>query len=52
MIENNSPSPLSVKAFADRLLAAERPLFVMHRRPDGDTVGSTAALIQDRKSVV
>ena len=45
MIENNSPSPLSVKAFADRLLAAERPLFVMHRRPDGDTVGSTAALI-------
>ena len=36
---------LSFRAFAELLLSAERPLFVMHHRPDGDTVGSTAALM-------
>lgn len=45
MIENQSMTPMGVEAFAKRLLSAERPLFVMHRRPDGDTVGSVAALI-------
>ena len=45
MTENNSISPLDIAAFARKLLSAQRPLFVMHRRPDGDTVGSTAALM-------
>ena len=45
MTENTTIVPLDVGAFATRLLQAERPLFVMHRRPDGDTVGSVAALI-------
>lgn len=45
MTENKAASPLSVSAFAARLIAAERPLFLMHRRPDGDTVGSAAALM-------
>ncbi len=45
MIENTVISPLSVDAFARRLMAAERPLFLMHRRPDGDTVGSATALM-------
>lgn len=30
---------------AERLLGIERPLVVMHVRPDGDTVGSAAALM-------
>ena len=45
MIENTSIRPLSVSEFARRLKDARRPLFLMHRRPDGDTVGSTAALM-------
>lgn len=45
MTENPSIQPLDAAGFAQRLLLAERPLFVMHRRPDGDTVGSAAALI-------
>ena len=45
MIESQTVNPLDVAAFAARLAATHRPLFVMHRRPDGDTVGSAAALI-------
>ena len=36
---------LSLSAFCKRFLEAERLLFLLHRRPDGDTVGSTAALM-------
>ena len=36
---------LSLCAFCKRFLRADRLLFLMHRRPDGDTVGSTAALM-------
>lgn len=36
---------LSVKDAAERLARTQRPLFVMHHRPDGDTVGSAAALM-------
>ena len=36
---------LSFEQLSDILLSSERPLFVMHHRPDGDTVGSTAALM-------
>ena len=35
---------LSRSECVDRLLAVEKPLVVMHVRPDGDTVGSGAAL--------
>ncbi len=35
---------LSPEECAIRLLKAERPLVVMHQHPDGDTVGSAAAL--------
>jgi phosphoesterase RecJ-like protein len=35
---------LDPSAVAHRLAEAENPLFIMHRRPDGDTVGSAAAL--------
>ena len=35
---------LDVQAAADRLLGADRILILTHRRPDGDTVGSAAAL--------
>ena len=45
MTENNSIAALDIDAFARKLLSAQRPLFVMHRRPDGDTVGSTVALM-------
>ena len=45
MTDNNTISSLDVAAFARKLLSAQRPLFIMHRRPDGDTVGSTAALM-------
>lgn len=45
MTENTTIAPLDTAAFASRLLATEHPLFVMHRRPDGDTVGSVAALV-------
>lgn len=37
---------LSLAECADRLLSVERPLVVMHIRPDGDTVGSGAALCE------
>ncbi|MBQ9735815.1 MAG: DHH family phosphoesterase [Clostridia bacterium] len=42
---------LSLSAFCKRLLAAERLLFLLHRRPDGDTVGSAAALIHIAKAL-
>ncbi len=45
MTENTSITTLDVDGFAHKLLSASRPLFVMHRRPDGDTVGSAAALM-------
>ena len=35
---------LTLSECTDRLLALKRPLVVMHIRPDGDTVGSGAAL--------
>ena len=35
---------LDVQAAAERLLGADRILILTHRRPDGDTVGSAAAL--------
>ena len=38
-------SALTPREFAERLLAAPTPVFFMHRRPDGDTVGSTAGLM-------
>lgn len=37
---------LSLRECADRLLAVEKPLVLMHIRPDGDTVGSAAALME------
>ena len=33
---------LTVDEVLDRILAAERPIFLLHNRPDGDTVGSGA----------
>jgi phosphoesterase RecJ-like protein len=35
---------LSLDETCDRLLAAEKPILLSHVRPDGDTVGSAAAL--------
>lgn len=35
---------LTAEEMADRLLAIERPVIVIHTRPDGDTIGSAAAL--------
>lgn len=37
---------LTVKECADFLLKVENPLIIMHVRPDGDTVGSCAALMR------
>ena len=37
---------LSVRDCAELILAVERPIVVMHVRPDGDTVGSAAALMR------
>lgn len=45
MTENNTITALDIDGFARKLLSASRPLFVMHRRPDGDTVGSVCALM-------
>ena len=36
--------PISAKEAAELLLSLERPTVLMHVRPDGDTVGSAAAL--------
>ena len=35
---------LTLDAVCDLLLAAQRPLILSHARPDGDTIGSAAAL--------
>ena len=45
MTQNTDIRPIDAAEFAARLLSAEHPLFVMHRRPDGDTVGSVSALM-------
>ena len=37
-------SELSFSELVDRVIAAERPILLTHTRPDGDTVGSCAAL--------
>lgn len=37
---------LSAREFAERLLEIKNPTVIMHRRPDGDTVGTAAALIE------
>ena len=36
---------LSARECAERILTLERPIVLMHVRPDGDTVGSCAALL-------
>ena len=36
---------ISPKEVANRFFTGDRFLFIMHRRPDGDTVGSTVALM-------
>ena len=36
---------------AERLLALERVLVLTHRRPDGDTIGSAAALVRGLRSL-
>lgn len=38
--------PLSAKEFAERLFAVERPVILTHTHPDGDTVGTAAALVR------
>lgn len=38
-------SPILPNEVANRFYTGDRFLFIMHRRPDGDTVGSTAALM-------
>jgi phosphoesterase RecJ-like protein len=43
--QNTDIRSIDTAEFAGRLLSAAHPLFVMHRRPDGDTVGSVAALM-------
>ena len=37
---------LDARGCAERILEIERPLVIMHVRPDGDTVGSCAALMR------
>lgn len=37
---------LNARGCAERILEIERPLVIMHVRPDGDTVGSCAALMR------
>ena len=37
---------LTLKECADRIISTEKPLVLMHIRPDGDTVGSCAALCE------
>ena len=38
--------PLSAEEFATALFAVERPVILTHTHPDGDTVGTAAALIE------
>ena len=42
---------LTLSECVDRLLEIENPLVIMHIRPDGDTVGSAAALCEIFKSL-
>ena len=35
---------LSLCEVCDRLLSADKPIVISHTRPDGDTVGTAAAL--------
>lgn len=44
MSEINGFPILTVGAFADRLLALSHPVVLTHARPDGDTVGTAAAM--------
>ena len=37
-------TPLTLRTLCDRLISLSHPLIVMHTRPDGDTIGSAAAL--------
>jgi phosphoesterase RecJ-like protein len=37
---------LTLKELCDRIAGIDRPLIVMHTRPDGDTVGSAAAMMR------
>ena len=37
---------LTLDELCDRLFAVQTPLIVMHTRPDGDTVGSAAAMVR------
>lgn len=43
---NSEYARLSVREAAERLLAIENPIVLIHRRPDGDAVGSGAALCE------
>lgn len=43
--------PLSLAAVSELLYTAQNPLIVMHRRPDGDTVGSAVALMRLLRAV-
>ena len=36
---------LSKKELAERILGIEKPIILIHRRPDGDTVGTASALL-------
>lgn len=43
--------PILPNEVANRLFTGDRFLFIMHRRPDGDTVGSTAALMHTLRAM-
>ena len=43
--------PLSAEEFATALFAVERPVILTHTHPDGDTVGTAAALIEAFRSI-
>lgn len=45
MAQASNYKALTAEECAQRLLAAEHPVVVMHVRPDGDTVGTAAALM-------
>ena len=42
---------LTLRECADAIVAVEKPLVIMHVRPDGDTVGSAAALCEIFKAL-
>ena len=47
----NKPTPISARECAERLLSLRAPVIVTHTRPDGDTVGSAAALVLAMRSL-